>query len=205
VDDLVDLLQTLEPLEGRGMLMRAAQPLRHRLVEGLDHERRLAAAGNAGDAGEEAERDLRVDVLEIVAFGAEKLQPAAGRRLAELMRELHLLRAGEILAGERFGVRHDLGGRSLSDDLAAMDAGAGADIDDVIGGKDRVLIMLDDDHAVAEIAQAPERVEQPVIVALVQAYRRLIEHIEHAGQPRPDLRRQANALALASGERAGTA
>src|SRR6185437_7942875 len=40
------------------------------------------------------------------------------------------------------------------------------------------------------------------VVALVQADRRLVQHIEHAGQPRADLRGQPNALALAAGERA---
>jgi hypothetical protein len=33
-----------------------------------------------------------------------------------------------------------------------MDAGAGADIDDIVGGQDRVLVMLDDDDGVAEVA-----------------------------------------------------
>ena len=59
--------------------------------------------------------------------------------------------------------------RALRDDLAAMDAGAGAHVDDIIGGADRVLVMLDDDHGVAEIAQALERLEQQVVVALVEA------------------------------------
>ena len=57
-------------------------------------------------------------------------------------------RAGEILAGERVRVGHDLGRRSLGDDFAAVDAGAGADVDDIIGGEDRVFVMLDDDARV---------------------------------------------------------
>ncbi len=43
---------------------------------------------------------------------------------------------------------------------------------------------------------------KPRVVALVQADRRLVEHIEHAGQPGADLRGEANALALAAGQRA---
>ena len=35
-----------------------------------------------------------------------------------------------------------------------MNAGAGADIDDVIRLQDRILIMLDDDDGIAQIAQA---------------------------------------------------
>ena len=86
-----------------------------------------------------------------------------------------------------------------------MDAGAGADIEHVVGGADRVLVVLDDDHGVAEIAQALERFEQSRVIALVQADRRLVEHIEHAGEAGADLRGEPDALALAAGQRAGRA
>ena len=50
-----------------------------------------------------------------------------------------------------------------------------------------------------------QRVEQPGIVALMQADRRLVEYIEYAGQPRADLRGEADALALAARQRSGIA
>ena len=113
--------------------------------------------------------------------------------------------AGEILAGERVRRRHDVVGRALRDDVAAVDAGAGADVDHMVGGADRVLVVLDHDHGVAEVAQALQRFEQARVVALVQADRRLVEHVEHAGQARADLRGEADALALAARQRAGGA
>ena len=73
------------------------------------------------------------------------------------------------------------------DDLAAMDTRAGAHIDDVIGGADRVLVMLDDEDGVAEIAQAAQRGEQHVVVALMQADAGLVEDVEDAGQAGADL------------------
>ena len=81
-----------------------------------------------------------------------------------------------------------------------MHAGARTHVDQMICGADRVLVMLDDDHGVAEVAQPPQRREQAGVVALVQADRRLVEHVEHAGQAGADLRRQADALALAAGQ-----
>ena len=39
-----------------------------------------------------------------------------------------------------------------ADDLAAVDSGAGAHVDDMVGVADRVLVMLDDEHGVAEAA-----------------------------------------------------
>ena len=86
-----------------------------------------------------------------------------------------------------------------------MDAGAGADVEHVVGGADRVLVVLDDDDGVAEVAQAPQRDQQARVVALVQADRGLVEHIEHAGEAGADLRGEADALALAARQRAGRA
>ncbi len=85
-----------------------------------------------------------------------------------------------------------------------MHAGAGADIDHIIGGEHGILVMLDHDHGVAEVAQPPERAEQALIVALVQADGGLVQHIEHAGQAGADLAGEADALALAAGQRAGS-
>ena len=100
---------------------------------------------------------------------------------------------------------HDRLGRALGDDMAAMDAGARPHIDEPVGGADRLLVVLDDDHRVAEVAQPLQGREQALVVALVQADRRLVEHIEHAGQPGADLRGEPDALALAARQRAGGA
>jgi hypothetical protein len=65
--------------------------------------------------------------------------------------------------------------------------------------------VLDHDDRVADIAQVLERVEQPGIVALVQADGGLIKHVEHAGEAGADLRGEPDALALAARQRAGIA
>ena len=188
-------------VRGRG-LVGAVQPPRQRLVERVDEQRRLAAARHAGDGGEQAERNLGRDVLQIVAARADDLEQAVRVRRPPL-RDRDLAHAVEILPGQRRRVGHDVVGRALGDDVAAVHAGAGADVDDVVGGADRVLVVLDHDHGVAEVAQPAQRFEEPRVVALVQADRRLVEHVEHAGQPGADLRRKPDALALAAGQRAG--
>ena len=83
-----------------------------------------------------------------------------------------------------------------------MHAGAGADVDHVIGGEDRVLVVLDHDHGVAEVAQPLQRFQKPRVVALMQPDRGLVEHIENAGQAGADLRGEPDALALAARQRA---
>ena len=61
--------------------------------------------------------------------------------------------------------------------------------------------MLDDDDRVPQVAELFQRVEQPFVVAGVQADGRLVEDVRHAHQAAPDLAGQADALELAAGER----
>ena len=86
---------------------------------------------------------------------------------------------------------------------AAQAAGAGAEIDHVIGALNGFGIVLDHQHRVAHVAQTRQRVEQAVVIARMQADGGLVQHVEHAAQFRADLRGQTDALRFAAGERGG--
>ena len=135
--------------------------------------------------------------LRLLALAPLTVMTRPGCRRTAHHRHSDLLQPDEILPGERGGIGHDLVGRSGCHHLAAMNAGAGADVDDEIGAADGFFIVLDYQHGVAEIAQVQQRLEQPGVVALVQADRRLVEHVENAGQARTDLRGKPDALAFA--------
>ena len=64
-----------------------------------------------------------------------------------------------------------------------------------------LAVVLDDDHGVAGVAEPLERLDQPPVVALVEADRRLVEHVEDPAEVRADLRREPDALRLAARER----
>ena len=89
------------------------------------------------------------------------------------------------------------------DDLAAVLSRARADVDGPVGVPDGVLVVLDDDQGVAEVAEPDQRLDQPVVVALVQADGRLVEDVQHADQTGADLGGQPDPLRLAAGQRAG--
>ena len=65
--------------------------------------------------------------------------------------------AGEIFPGERTRGADDVSRRALSDDVAAEFAGAGTEIDDIVGVADCLLVVLDDEDGVAEITERFER------------------------------------------------
>ena len=150
-----------------------------------------------------AEREVDVDVLEVVLTGAPHGEHAL--RLAPHRRHRDLPLAGQVLAGERRLGLEQGRDRSGHHDVAAVLARAGADVDDVVGDPDGVLVVLDHDHGVAQVPEAQQGLDQLVVVPLVQPDRRLVEHVEHPDQAAADLRRQPDALGLAAGQGAGRA
>ena len=76
------------------------------------------------------------------------------------------------------------------------------DINDKIGRTHRIFIVLDHNQRIAQVLQVAQRSKQLVIVTLVQPDTWLIQNIGNAHKAGANLRRQADALSLAAGQRA---
>ena len=61
--------------------------------------------------------------------------------------------------------------------------------------------MFDDEQAVAEVAEAVQGFHEAAVVPRVQADRRLVQDVQHAGERPADLPGQADPLHLPAGER----
>ena len=70
---------------------------------------------------------------------------------------------------------------------------------------DGLVIVLDDQHGVADVAQPDQGIQQAGVVAGMQADGGLVQHVQHAHQARADLGGQADALGFAAGEGLGRA
>ena len=81
-----------------------------------------------------------------------------------------------------------------------MNTSSGADVHDVIGRPDGVLVVLDNHQGVTQITKSHQCVQQSVIVPLMQTDTRLIQHIEHTGQACTDLGCKSDSLGLSAGE-----
>ena len=178
--------------------------------QGLDQDvvdqRTLAGAGDAGHADERAQRNLDVDVLEVVVRRAANDAAAGSPSWSPLLGHLDLLACPTGTAPVTlFGSAMTSLGRCRRPPPRRRARRARAEVDDVVGRPHRVFVVLDDDHRVALVAQLAERLQQPVVVAGVQADRRFVEDVEHADQPAADLAGQADPLHLAAGERRGGA
>ena len=151
-----------------------------------------------------AERNHHVDILQVVSARAEDAQEspvglvaAGGNGDAQL--------AVEVAGGDGLRRSSIRVARAGEEELAAEFAGAGAEVDHVVGGGDGVGIVFDDEDGVAEIAQALEDFDEALGVARVQADGRLVEHVERADEMRAERRGELDALRFAAGERGGEA
>ena len=79
--------------------------------------------------------------------------------------------------------------------------GAGPDVHDVVGGTDRLLVVLDNDQGVTEVAQPHQCLYQTPVVSLVEPDRGLVQHVEHAHQTRPDLGGKPDSLGFSPRKR----
>ena len=200
-DQLVELVETGDAGVPAGHLPRAVELVGQHRGQDVVDQRGLARAGHPGDRDQAAERDVDVDAAQVVLARADDRQlPLAVDRPADV-RHRDRAAPGQVRAGQRRVVRLQPGHGAAVHDVAAVLAGAGADVDRPVGRADRVLVVLDDDQGVAQVAQPDQGLDEPAVVALVQPDRRLVEHVEHADQARPDLRGEPDALGLAAGER----
>src|SRR5687767_7776333 len=198
IDDLVDMLEAADAAVCTGNHARTIEVPGEGAMKNVLDQRRLPRAGHAGHRHEEPERNLDVEVLQVVrrcALDANRLTRA---RRPPLLRDGDLHLSGQITRRDRFGVSFHLGDRSGGNHPTSVPTCSRPEIDEIIGLAHRLLVMLHDDDGIAEITKLLERREEAGVVALMQADRRLVEDIEHADEARPDLRRETNALSLSA-------
>jgi hypothetical protein len=171
-----------------------------RPVQDVVDERGLPGAGDARHRRHDTEREDRVDALQVVlarAANDDRLSAAGAPALGDRDRPL----ARQVLPRQRLRKPLALLGRALADEPPAVEPRARAEVDDPVRRADGLLVVLDHDDGVADVAHRDQRVDQLAVVALVQADGRLVEHVEHAHELGADLRRELDALRLAARER----
>ena len=172
------------------------------LVENVAHEGALAAAADARDAGQAPERDLDVEPVRLCRRAALTVRGGSSTRRARRSPVDHRVREGMLqeTAGDRGAAAHDGRHRALGHDVAAVDPAAGAEVHDVLGPADGLLVVLHHDDRVALGAQRLQRVQEHEVVARVQADGRLVQDVADAAQVRAELGGQADALRLAAAQ-----
>ncbi|WP_409485181.1 hypothetical protein [Arsenicicoccus dermatophilus] len=163
-------------------------------------QRCLPGAGDAGDAGQDAQGDVDVEVVQVVGGGVVDAQGAGGNA----GRGVEGGSGGEGCGGGSVRVR-ELGGRALEGDGAAGGAGARAQVDDVVGGGDDVGVVLDDQDGVALVAQRVQERDDLGGVVGVEPGGGFVEDVGQVGEGGVEMKDGADALSLAAGQGGGGA
>ena len=202
VHDLVEVLQPPDRLVPPGHLTRTVELVGENHIEDVVDQRRLARSRNPGDRNEIAQREADVDVMQVVLTCPNHGDLAPVLR-ASTGGDGNLAATGEIGAGDGLSVGQQVRDRAGVDDIAAVLPRTRTDVDDPVGGRNGVLVVLDDDDRVAQVAQSGQGLDQPVVVALVEADRRLVQDVENSDQPGADLCCQPDTLRLTTRQGAG--
>ena len=206
--DLDELVDRLEPQDAVAVTAAGARALEKAADGAGQHvvdQRALPRAAHPRDACQGRQRNLGIDVLQVVKRGPADLDPAwTGRQaLARLGGELKTLR--QVSGRDRRRRRLQLVGRAGRHHRSPIGARAGPEIHDPVGRPDHRRVVLDDQHAVPLPEQPADARDQAVGIAGMKPGRRLVEDRANPHQARAKLRRQSSPLELASGERVGTA
>src|SRR3954468_1610976 len=160
VDDLVEVLEAGDARVRARNHSGAIEMTRHRAMENVFDERRFPAARHAGHRHEQPERNLDVEVAQVVLARALDADDAIRIHAPTYFGNGDLDLASQVASGDRILVGADFLDGAFGDDQPAMLAGAGPQIDQVVGRLHRLFVVLDDDDRVAEIAELPKGVEQ---------------------------------------------
>ena len=183
-------------------------------AEDVVDQGRFAAAGDAGDADEGAERKMCVDILQVVFARPGHAEPAVGcaghegpggEGLVALGWHTDAEFSAQVTPGQRLRGGGYFFEGALGDDLSTERSGPRADVDDVVRRGNGVVVVLDDQDRVAEVAEAFEGGDEALVVALVKSDAGFVENIKDAGQAAADLRGEADALGFAAGQGAAFA
>ena len=147
-------------LEFSRTVLRAVKLAEQRPSQHVVNQRAFARTADAGHARERPQRNLQVNVLQIILHRADDLEKTACRiRTNTLGWNIDFVVAAQIFRRQRFFMGEHPLQRPGGHHFAAIQPGARPHVDDVIGPANRLLVVLDHQHRVAQVAQSLERGE----------------------------------------------
>ena len=196
-DNLVDVIEPLNVIVGQGHILRFVEMVAQNRYKGLVDERTFSASAHTGNTDEFAQGHIQVHIFQVMPAGTLHTEylPVAG---PPLFGNADLLGIGHEPAGERR--RIELFHLPLRYDLPAVDARSGTKVNYIVGIGNGFPVMFHHNHAVAQVAQQLQGIDQLDVVALMQPDAWFIQYIENTHKLGADLGSQAYALGFAAAQ-----
>ncbi len=182
---------------GGVLLLARAEVVPYGVRENAGDQGRFARSRDAGDGGEDAEREGRVQAAQIVQGGpaeGECARGAAHRALGG--------RCGveEEPAGGGVGGVRERGDGAAVQHLSAVFPGLRADVHDPVGAAHHVHVVLDDEQRVARFLEPAQHREQGLRVGGVETGGRLVQDVDDAEEAGAQLGGEPQPLEFAGGQ-----
>ena len=87
-----------------------------------------------------------------------------------------------------------------NDYISSVHTGTRTQINQIVGRKNGLLIVFNDENRIANIAQMKQGFHEPCVIARVEPDSRLVKNIKRTDKPASKLGRETNALCLAARE-----
>ena len=200
IDNFVDIRNAFDLFEFADRVFCAHKLIAECGIEHVGKQRRFAGSRNARYARKSAEGNLYGNVFQIV-LGRSRKFDTAPVAAPPFCRNRHAQFSREVLPRNAFGDARNLFGRSRRNDAASVHARRRPQVDEVVRGSKRLFVVFDDDNRIARVAEVGQRVDQFLIVPLVQPDRRFVEDIHNADEGASDLRGKPDPLRFASRQR----
>ena len=150
IDYFIKLFNALNAFMLAGDASGTIQFPRKMLVQDFVDQRTLTGTGYTGDAGENSQRELYINILQVILLRPQYFQVSG--RLAAYSGNRNLNLSAEVLARDGSGILHDLLGSTAGYHFSTVRAGSGSDIHNVISSQHGILIMFYHDQGVAQVS-----------------------------------------------------
>ena len=196
-DDLVDVFDPRQGSVTSGKGFSTVNLALQCRCKDAGHQRGFSRPRDTGHRRHAADGKGDVDVLQVVVPCALHLEVTfAG--FGSLVGPGYGFPAAQVGTGDGVLTRHHFIGRPVGDDHAPLQPSTWTEVAQPICLTKGVFVVLDHQEGVSKVAEFSKGLEEAVVVSLVQANGRFVQHVHDARQAAADLRGQANALALSA-------
>ena len=191
------MLRAQQAGKGPGAFRGLAKVAQQRGHQHILNQAGFARAGHARHRHQPLQGKGDIHVLQVVGAGPFQNQFGRVGLHRALKAKAHLLAPAQVGPGQGVGLAQ-LRGWAVKHNLPAAHAGAGAHVDDAVGGQHHGRVVLHHHQGVARVFQALHGQVDALHVARVQANAGLIEHKQGVHQTGAQRRGQVDALHLAA-------
>ena len=168
--------------------------------KGIGNQRRLTRTRNACDYRQRTQLNSGRNVFKVVSASSRNLDLSAARLTTSLWKS-NLLLSCKVSACDGIRVFNNLFWSASSNNVTTKLTGARTHINNVISCANGIFIVLNHKHGITAVPKLLERLNEAVIISLMQTNGRFVQNVKDAHEAGTNLSCQANTLGFSTRKR----